>query len=45
MLTAIEHKQRIKSNSALLASSFPTQKVKPGLDPASAWPFPTGAAN
>lgn len=45
VLTAIEHKQRIVSNRALLDSAFPTQKVKPGLHPASAWPFPTGAAN
>lgn len=44
VLTAIEHKRRIKSNTALLAAAFPAQKVKPGLDPASAWPFPTGAA-
>ncbi|RQR37830.1 pyridoxal phosphate biosynthetic protein PdxJ [Burkholderia sp. Bp9142] len=44
VLTAIEHKRRIKSNTALLASAFPTHQVKPGLDPASAWPFPTGGA-
>jgi len=44
VLTAIEHKRRIKSNTALLAAAFPTQKVTPGLDPASAWPFPTGGA-
>lgn len=45
VLTAIEHKRRITSNHALLDSAFPTQKAKPGLDPASAWPFPKGAAN
>ncbi|MBY4866758.1 ParB N-terminal domain-containing protein [Burkholderia anthina] len=44
VLTAIEHKRRIKSNSALLAAAFPAQDGKPGLDPASAWPFPTGGA-
>ncbi|CAN0621555.1 Pyridoxal phosphate biosynthetic protein PdxJ [Burkholderia multivorans] len=45
VLTAIEHKRRITSNVALLDSAFPTQKAKPGLHPASAWPFPSGAAN
>jgi len=45
VLTAIGHKQRISSNKALLDASFPARKAKPGLDPASAWPFPTGAAN
>ncbi|WP_404823064.1 hypothetical protein [Burkholderia cepacia] len=45
VLTAIEHKQRIASNKALLDTAFPARKAKPGLDPASAWPFPTGAAN
>ncbi|KVN35611.1 pyridoxal phosphate biosynthetic protein PdxJ [Burkholderia pyrrocinia] len=45
MLTAIEHKRRNTSNRALLDSAFPAQKTKPGLDPASAWPFPKGAAN
>ncbi|WP_426356301.1 ParB/RepB/Spo0J family partition protein [Burkholderia sp. R-40] len=45
VLTAIEHKRRIKSNSELLTAAFPARKAKPGLDPASAWPFPTGAAN
>ncbi|WP_322038417.1 pyridoxal phosphate biosynthetic protein PdxJ [Burkholderia cenocepacia] len=44
VLTAIEHKRRISSNKALLDAAFPTQKAKPGLDPASAWPFPTGGA-
>ncbi|AOL04160.1 ParB/RepB/Spo0J family partition protein [Burkholderia contaminans] len=45
VLTAIGHKQRISSNKALLDAAFPAQKAKPGLDPASAWPFPRGAAN
>ncbi|OED14681.1 pyridoxal phosphate biosynthetic protein PdxJ [Burkholderia sp. A2] len=45
VLTAIGHKQRIASNKALLDTAFPARKAKPGLDPASAWPFPTGAAN
>ncbi len=45
VLTAIGHKQRISSNKALLDAAFPARKAKPGLDPASAWPFPTGAAN
>ncbi|WP_257744442.1 ParB/RepB/Spo0J family partition protein [Burkholderia glumae] len=45
VLTAIAHKQRIASNKALLDTAFPARKAKPGLDPASAWPFPTGAAN
>ncbi|QJP72403.1 ParB/RepB/Spo0J family partition protein [Burkholderia glumae] len=45
VLTAIGHKQRISSNKALLDAAFPALKAKPGLDPASAWPFPTGAAN
>ncbi|KWK15346.1 ParB/RepB/Spo0J family partition protein [Burkholderia stagnalis] len=45
VLTAIEDKRRITSNRALLNSAFPTQKAKPGLDPASAWPFPIGVAN
>ncbi|RQR46567.1 pyridoxal phosphate biosynthetic protein PdxJ [Burkholderia sp. Bp9126] len=45
VLTAIENKRRITSNRALLDSAFPTQKAKPGLAPASAWPFPTGAEN
>ncbi|KVN77195.1 pyridoxal phosphate biosynthetic protein PdxJ [Burkholderia stagnalis] len=44
VLTAIEHKRRISSNQSLLDAAFPTRKVKPGLDPASAWPFPTGGA-
>ncbi|MEF9443624.1 pyridoxal phosphate biosynthetic protein PdxJ [Burkholderia sp. 1B3(2022)] len=45
VLTAIGHKQRIASNKALLDTAFPARKAKPDLDPASAWPFPTGAAN
>ncbi|KVE51012.1 hypothetical protein [Burkholderia vietnamiensis] len=45
VLTAIEHKRRIKSNTELLTAAFPARKAMPGLDPASAWPFPTGAAN
>lgn len=45
VLTAIGHKQRIASNKALLDTAFPTRRTKPGLDAASAWPFPTGAAN
>ncbi|KUY70760.1 hypothetical protein [Burkholderia sp. RF4-BP95] len=45
VLTAIGHKQRIASNKALLDTAFPSRKAKPDLDPASAWPFPTGAAN
>lgn len=45
VLTAIEHKRRIKSNAELLNAAFPTQKAKPGVDPASAWPFPRGDAN
>ncbi|MCA8121217.1 pyridoxal phosphate biosynthetic protein PdxJ [Burkholderia cepacia] len=44
VLTAMEHKRRIKSNAELLTAAFPARKAKPGLDPASAWPFPTGAA-
>ncbi|KWI49311.1 pyridoxal phosphate biosynthetic protein PdxJ [Burkholderia cepacia] len=44
VLTAIEHKRRISSNKALLDAAFPAHKAKPGLDPASAWPFPTGGA-
>lgn len=42
VLTAIEHKRRISSNKALLDAAFPAHKAKAGLDPASAWPFPTG---
>ncbi|MCA8136869.1 MULTISPECIES: ParB/RepB/Spo0J family partition protein [Burkholderia cepacia complex] len=45
VLTAIEHKRRIKSNAELLTAAFPARKAKPGLDPASAWPFPKGATN
>ncbi|HDR9759463.1 TPA: hypothetical protein ACK3Q6_003137 [Burkholderia cepacia] len=45
VLTAIGHKQRIASNRALLDAAFPTYKAKLALGPASAWPFPTGAAN
>ncbi|HDR9134968.1 pyridoxal phosphate biosynthetic protein PdxJ [Burkholderia vietnamiensis] len=44
VLTAIEHKRRISSNKALLDAAFPTHKAKPGLEPAAAWPFPTGGA-
>ncbi|VWB34867.1 ParB-like partition protein [Burkholderia arboris] len=44
VLTAIEHKRRIASNQSLLNAAFPAQKAKPGLDPAAAWPFPTGGA-
>ncbi|KWC29781.1 hypothetical protein WL48_24760 [Burkholderia ubonensis] len=43
VLEAIEEKRRLTSNRALLDSAFPTQEAKPGLDPASAWPFPIGA--
>ena len=45
VLTAIGQKQRIASNRALLDAAFPTYKAKLALGPASAWPFPTGAAN
>ncbi|MET3625998.1 pyridoxal phosphate biosynthetic protein PdxJ [Burkholderia sp. 572] len=45
VLTAIEHKRRIKSNAELLTAAFPARKGKSGLDPASAWPFPKGATN
>jgi len=45
VLTAIGHKQRVASNRALLDAAFPTYKAKLALGPASAWPFPTGAAN
>ncbi|CAM2177707.1 ParB family transcriptional regulator, chromosome partitioning protein [Burkholderia cepacia] len=45
VLTAIEHKRRIKSNAELLTAAFPARKAKSGLDPASAWPFPKGATN
>lgn len=44
VLMAIGHKQRIASNRALLDAAFPTYKAKLALGPASAWPFPTGAA-
>ncbi|HGL6721586.1 pyridoxal phosphate biosynthetic protein PdxJ [Burkholderia contaminans] len=45
VLTAIGQKRRIASNRALLDAAFPTYKAKLALGPASAWPFPTGAAN
>ncbi|WP_107314298.1 ParB/RepB/Spo0J family partition protein [Burkholderia metallica] len=45
VLTAIEHKRRITSNRKLLESALPMRKAQPGLDPASARPFSTGAAN
>ncbi|MDF0501402.1 pyridoxal phosphate biosynthetic protein PdxJ [Burkholderia cenocepacia] len=45
VLTAIEHKRRIKSNAELLTAAFTARKAKPDLDPASAWPFPKGATN
>lgn len=45
VLEAIEEKRRLTSNRALLDSASPTREAKPGLDPASAWPFPKGAAN
>lgn len=45
VLKAIGHKQRIASSKALLDAAFPAQKAKPGLAPASAWPFPRGVAN
>ncbi|POM20651.1 putative pyridoxal phosphate biosynthetic protein PdxJ [Burkholderia cepacia] len=45
VLADLENQIRQASNRALLDAAFPTQKTKPGLDPASAWPFPRGVAN
>ncbi|KVE45445.1 hypothetical protein [Burkholderia sp. BDU5] len=44
VLTAIEDKRRIASGRALLDSALPAAAERRGLDPAAAWPFPSGGA-